>query len=160
MSSALGGPGKTEVGRFVLYICELVMGTIVWGATSNKLLKFGGDRACYFGRGSNCGAIIFFGVVLTAALAAVAVMHSLKYCTATRRLATRVEGFAFLVFAVVWSLVAIISSAAAPPTDKTSAGNAVAFFSWASVVASVASCGIALWEGKEGVDELNHDLKV
>jgi MFS family permease len=150
------GVSPLEVARLVLYAVEWIISIIVWGTTADKLTSFGVGtvKACYFGNGSNCGAIMFFGVVATLILTGLIIAH----CTS--QLPRAIETYAFVGFAVVWALVAIISSATAPSRGKTSAGNAVAFFSWASVVASLASGGIAFYEVRQGEEELNHDLKI
>lgn len=146
--SFLSEMGPTGYARYGLYALQLLMSVIVWGATSNKLKSFSitddiDVKVCYFGRGSNCGALIFFGVIITLALIGVIVAHVMG------KLPLKIEALIFVVFAAIWALLAIISSAGAPSSGKTSAGNAVAVFSWFSIAAAVGSAAIAIIEDRQ-----------
>lgn len=145
----------TEYARYGLYGLEWIMSVIVWGATSDKLLNYGSDesRGCYFGRGSNCGAIMFFGIMITLVLTGVIVAHVLG------KLPRKIEAIIFVCFAALWVLLSLIASASAPSSNKSSAGNAVAVFSWFSIAAALGSALIAFYELRQGEEELNHDLE-
>lgn len=143
----------TEITRLVFYSVEWVISVIVWGATIDKLTNYGTEKVCYFGRGSNCGAMIFFSVAITMALSGLFLAHCLG------KLPRKIEAISFFVFALIWALLAIISSASAPNSNKSSTGNAVAIFSWAGVATSLVSGGVAFYEHRQGEDELNHDLE-
>lgn len=159
MIAGLDGPGPLEITRLVLYGIEWLMATIIWGATTDQLRSFGEQKSCYFGRGSNCGAVIFFGVVAWLVLSAVIVKHLLMYFS-ENGLERRIEAFIFAGLAVVWALVGLISATGSPGAGRSTTGNAVVVFSWFSIAGAVASGAIAFYEHTQGEDELNAELKV
>eukprot|EP00173_Palmaria_palmata_P000237 Plantae.Rhodophyta-Palmaria_palmata.ctg11102.p1 GENE.Plantae.Rhodophyta-Palmaria_palmata.ctg11102~~Plantae.Rhodophyta-Palmaria_palmata.ctg11102.p1 ORF type:complete len:160 (-),score=13.73 Plantae.Rhodophyta-Palmaria_palmata.ctg11102:312-791(-) len=159
MTIALEGPGATEVARLVLYALEWLMGIIVWGLTLDNLMDVRG-RGCYFGNSANCGAIVFFGITSTFVLTAVIAAHCLHYTLSTKGLRRKPEAFIFIGFAVMWGILGIVTAAGAPRDYKSSDGNGVAVFTWASSIASLASAGIAFYESKQGDDYGNNDLRI
>lgn len=154
--SFLSSVQPTEYARYGLYAVQLLMSVIVWGSTSNKLKNFSiaeDVRVCYFGRGSNCGALIFFGVIISLALIGVIVAHVMG------KLPKKIEAVIFVAIAAIWVLLAIIASASAPSSGKTSAGNAVAVFSWFSIAAALGSAAIAFYEVRQGAGDEAPDVE-
>lgn len=159
MIAGIDGPGPLEITRLILYGVEWLMATIVWGATVDQLRSYGPAKSCYFGRGANCGAVIFFGVVAWLVLSFVIVKHLLVYINASG-LVRQHEAFIFVGLAISWALLGIISATGSPVTNRSSTGNAVILFSWVSIVAALASAGLAYYEHAQGEDDLNTELKV
>lgn len=145
-------PQVFEITRIVLYVAQWFMGVVVWGATADKL----DNIRCHFGRSSNCGAVIFFGVLATCLLTAIAIKHLAGFFSEKFALDYKHELIGFCVLAAIWSLVSLIVSTGSRSgfSRYTNEARAVVIFSWANVFASVFSGAIAHVDNRQASDAL------
>ena len=96
--------------------------------------RLDGHDFCYFGRSSNCGAIVFFGVVAWIVLSLIVIYRICCLHVDALQISWKMECIAFGCLTAVWFLVAIIVSAGNPNSQRFSAGNAVILFSWVNIL--------------------------
>lgn len=131
-----------------LYAAEWLAGVICWGATADRLAAGG----CYFGKFSNCGAVIFIGAVAWCALSwliALRLLPVLHHKFAHIHSNHVVERNLCLVLAIAWGLVALITAATAPSTNRRTTGDVVIGFAWFNLVAHIVSFGLLSITGND-----------
>ncbi len=127
-----------QLAVHVLYGAEWLAGAICWGATADRLSPGG----CYFGKFSNCGAIIFIGAAAWLALTwliAMRILPNLHHKFAHIQPNHFIERNLCLLLAGAWALVALVAAASALAKTRRITGDVVIGFAWFNLVAHLTS---------------------
>eukprot|EP00171_Calliarthron_tuberculosum_P011862 IDg11862t1 len=130
-----------DVAVWVLYGVAWFLGVVVWGGTADKL-DVGGK--CYFGKGSSCGAIVFFGLISWLALSFLLSMRIAERFDSKYELPLLLELRSFIVLSSIWGLVALISAITSPDRHRTSTGIAVVAFAWINLLVHLLATGFSV----------------
>lgn len=105
----------------------------------NKADRLDRSGNCYFGKSSNCGAIIFFGVVAWIVLTGIIIYRMSSIIVQRMSMTWRTECIIFAVLSAVWILVGSIASHGNPSSNRLVGGNVVVSFSWLNVFLHLSS---------------------